>query len=552
MYDRTPRDTIFASALGSTGPAVGPASYNANRSKLQSAKEGDGYAPFLSLTSRESVLITPGALLAPGPQHYDVNPVQEHIKGGQSMKNREARFKEAGADLPGPGSYDVYPMNLAEKMNKAPKLHCTALVMSPAASAPSIPAPSQSYGYEEAENGALSRHLPPSRDTSLGPAYYSPQYIESYPTRQYKGVHFGNKTSKRIDFKIPLGPGPGSYDIQKESTLNYENINMKHIDQKRESYVPRYIDAVVQDEEKKGFPGPAKYEIKGQFSEKTSPLNKYIPPHPPFLSQTKRFLSEKSITPAPGSYDDPRTALQTLKRISTKGNSPFGHNTVRFTEGLRTVSEPGPGTYNVTNHTLAQESQKKAALESSVRGGFGSTVPRLHPIETKKAAPGPADYKIREIKNNYTKHRSSSFASLTERMPASGAQDYPAPGSYEVQKAYEKTQARGPSTSDEFTCNSFLTTVPRNFNLARQTADEPGPGAYKPVLRSTPKMALMVSRQPRFKEINVSTPGPGDYELSPAIMDTLLKGTFNASLYNPLLSPPPTPKHPDPPLFQDL
>ncbi|XP_062902958.1 sperm-tail PG-rich repeat-containing protein 2 isoform X4 [Mobula hypostoma] len=476
MYDRAPRDTIFASALGSTGPAVGPASYNANRSKLQSAKEGDGYAPFLSLTSRESVLITPGALLAPGPQHYDVNPVQEHIKGGQSMKNREARFKEAGADLPGPGSYDVNPMNLAEKMNKAPKLHCTALVMSPAASAPSIPAPSQSYGYEEAENGALSRHLPPSRDMSLGPAYYSPQYIESYPTRQYKGVHFGNRTSKRIDFKIPLGPGPGCYDIQKESTLNYENINMKHIDQKRESYVPRYIDAVVQDEEK------------------------------------KRFLSEKSITPAPGSYDDPRTALQTLKRISTKGNSPFGHNAVRFAEGLRTVSEPGPGTYNVTNHTLAQESRKKAALEGSVRGGFGSTVPRLHPIETKKAAPGPADYKIREIKNNYTKHRSSSFASLTERMPASGAQDYPAPGSYEVQKAYEKTQARGPSTSDEFTCNSFLTTVPRNFNLARQTADEPGPGAYKPVLRSTPKMALMVSRQPRFKEINVSTPGPGDYE----------------------------------------
>ncbi|XP_051897036.1 sperm-tail PG-rich repeat-containing protein 2 [Pristis pectinata] len=476
MYDRAPRDTIFASALGSTGPAVGPASYNASGSKC---REGDGYAPFLSLTSRESVLIAPGALLVPGPQHYDVNPVQEHIKGGQSMKNREIRFKEVGADLPGPGSYNVHPMNLVERVNKAPKPQCTALVTNPAASAPSIPASSQSYGYEEAEDGVLSRHLLPSRDTSLGPAYYSPQYTEPYPTRQYKGVHFGNRTSKRLNFKIPLGPGPGSYDIQKESTLNYENLNMKNIDQKRESYVPRFIDAVVQEEEKKGFPGPAKYEIKGQFNEKTNVLNKYIPPHPPFLSQTKRFLPEKSITPAPGWYDDPRTALQTLKRISTKG----------------------PGTYNVTNHTLARESLKKAALESSTRikhrdnfdveliatdsngnhfllsqqPAYSNNLPTAWNSCSTSPPPGLQIIpEIREIKNNYTKHKSSSFASLTERMPAPGAQDFPAPGSYEVQKAYEKTQARGPGTSDEFTCNSFLTTVPRNFNPIRQTADEPG------------------------------------------------------------------------------
>ncbi|XP_069781764.1 sperm-tail PG-rich repeat-containing protein 2 isoform X2 [Narcine bancroftii] len=552
MYDRAPRDTLFASALGSTGPAVGPASYNASRSKLQcTCKEGDGYAPFLSLTSRESVFIAPGALLAPGPQHYDVNPVQDHIKGGQSMKNREVRFKEVGANLPGPASYDVHPINFVEKVNKASKSRCM-LVLSPAASAPSIPASNQSYGYEEAEDGVLSRHLPPSRDTSLGPAYYNPQNIEPYPTRQYKGVHFGNRTSKRMNFKIPLGPGPGTYDIQKDSTLNYENLNMKNLDLNRESYMPRYIDAVVQEEERKGFPGPAKYEIRGQFNEKTSLLNKYNPPHPPFLSQTKRFLPEKSTTPAPGWYNDPRTAFQSLRRISTKGKSPFGHNAVRFADDLRTVSEPGPGTYNIMNHTIARESQKKTLSEGLIRGGFGSTVPRLHSVETKQMVPSPADYKIKEIKNNNLKHKSSSFASLTERMPGPGAQDSPAPGSYEVQKSYEKTQARGPSTSAEFMCNSFLTTVPRNFNPIRQTADEPGPGAYKPVMKSTPKMALMVSKQPRFKEPIALNPGPGDYELSPAIMETLLKGTFNATLYNPLLNPPPIPRHPDPPLFQDL
>ncbi|GCB77069.1 hypothetical protein scyTo_0016639, partial [Scyliorhinus torazame] len=61
-------------------------------------------------------------------------------------------------------------------------------------------------------------------------------------------------------------------------------------------------------------------------------------------------------------------------------------------------------------------------------------------------------------------------------------------------------------------CSSFLTTVPRNVKIARQSADKPGPGAYKPILKSTPKMALIVSRQPRFKDQGFRTPGPADYE----------------------------------------
>ncbi|XP_067850595.1 sperm-tail PG-rich repeat-containing protein 2 [Heptranchias perlo] len=558
MYDRAPRETIFAFAQGSTGPNVGPASYNASNSRQYGiCKEEDGYAPFLSLTNRESIFSAPGTLLAPGPQHYDVSPVQEHIKGGQSMRNKETRFKVVGADMPGPGSYDVYPLDLVEKAGKAAKeprkAQSVVVAASCASSAPSIPSSNQSHGYEEGESGALSRHSPPSRDGLLGPAYYNPQYNEAYPTRQYKGVHFGNRTSKRIDFKIPQGPGPGTYDIQKDSALNYENLNMKNKDQRYESHIPRYLEAVVHEEERKGFPGPAKYEIRSQFDEKSGPLERCMPPRPPFLSQTKRFLPVKSITPAPGWYNDPRTAMQSLKRISGKTNSAFGQNAARFVKDSRTVDEPGPGSYNVTNHTLARESQKKAYLESSIKGGFGSTVPRMQSVEMKQNMPGPADYKVKDKKSNQFKTlQSSSFASKTERIPVTGPQNIPAPGSYEVQRSYERTQGRGQNISDEFLCNSFLTTVPRNFNPARQTADEPGPAVYKPVIKSTPKMALIVSRQPRFKETVDCTPGPGTYELSPSIMDTVLRGTFNATLLNPLQNPLPIPKHPDPPLFQDI
>ncbi|XP_041057022.1 sperm-tail PG-rich repeat-containing protein 2 [Carcharodon carcharias] len=394
MYDRAPRDTIFATAQGSTGPNVGPASYNASSNKhCCICKEGDGYAPFMSLANRDhdSIFNVPGALLSPGPQHYDIAPVQEHIKGGQSMRNKEARFKTVGADLPGPGTYDVRPI---EKATKTFKPQSSTVVPIPSASAPSIPSSNQSYGYEEAEDGALSRHLPPSRAGILGPAYYNPQYNEPYPTRQYKGVHFGNRTSKRTDFKVLEGPGPGTYDLLKDHSVQYENLNMKNKDQKYESYVPRYLEAVVQEEEKKGFPGPAKYEIKGLFDEKTSLFDKLGPSHPPFLSQTKRFLPVKSITPAPGWYDDPRTALQSLKRISTKGKSPFGQNAARFVEDWRAAEEPGPGTYNITHHTLARESQRKTNFDNPIRGGFGSTVPRLQLASTKQNMPGPADYKV--------------------------------------------------------------------------------------------------------------------------------------------------------------
>ncbi|XP_043530373.1 sperm-tail PG-rich repeat-containing protein 2 isoform X2 [Chiloscyllium plagiosum] len=478
MYDRAPRETIFATALGSTGPNVGPASYNAPGPKYYCiCKEEDGYAPFMSLVNRDSVFNVPSTLLSPGPQHYDITPVQEHIKGGQSMKNKEARFKTVADDLPGPGTYDIAPMRLAEKSIKSFKPHCTAVSSSPI-SVPSIPSSNQSFGYEEAEDGALSKHLPPSKDGILGPAYYNPQY---------------------------------------------------------------------------GFPGPAKYEIKSLFGEKTSPHDKLSTPHPPFLSQTKRFLPVKSITPAPGWYDDPRTALQSLKRISTKGKTAFGHNAARFVEDWRTAEEPGPGTYNITNHTLARESERKTSLENSLRGGFGSTVPRLKSDKSKQNMPGPADYKIQEKSHHFhRKLRTSSFASMAERLPVTGMQDHPAPGSYEVHRSYERTQGRGYNTTSEFACKSFLTTVPRSVKIARQSADEPGPGAYKPILKSAPTMALMISNQPRFKDPNIRTPGPADYELSPAVMDTVLKGTFNATLTNPLLNPLPIPTHPDPPLFQDI
>jgi len=46
----------------------------------------------------------------------------------------------------------------------------------------------------------------------------------------------------------------------------------------------------------------------------------------------------------------------------------------------------------------------------------------------------------------------------------------------------------------------------------------------------------MVTKDSRFKELRKDeVPGPGAYELSPLIANTLLKGTFNATLHNPIM-----------------
>ena len=39
----------------------------------------------------------------------------------------------------------------------------------------------------------------------------------------------------------------------------------------------------------------------------------------------------------------------------------------------------------------------------------------------------------------------------------------------------------------------------------------------------------------RWKKNKIDQPGPADYELSPMYQDTILKGTFNATLNNPLV-----------------
>ena len=71
----------------------------------------DGYAPFLSMTTRESFLTVPdNVVAAPGPGQYDLNSWSK-VKGGSTLANKGNRFYNKQDFVPGPGSYNVTNSN---------------------------------------------------------------------------------------------------------------------------------------------------------------------------------------------------------------------------------------------------------------------------------------------------------------------------------------------------------------------------------------------------------------------------------------------------------
>ncbi|XP_047306076.1 sperm-tail PG-rich repeat-containing protein 2 isoform X5 [Homo sapiens] len=420
MYDRAPRLLKLAEG-GSTEAHVGPGSYQVPFLKQQATGSN---APFLSLTARESTFTIASSIekAVPGPGHYNVSEAQCNIKGGHSLQNREKRFKKFISDNPGPASYDqFYPrtqdiMNrkvletrehLQSKISRSPTLTRSVDV-------PSIPSCGKSYGYHINDDGSIIKCFPPACDSTLGPAYYKPQF---------------------------------------------------------------------------------------------------------------RFLPMKSITPAPGTYNEPRTALKSLKKTSGLKNIPFGQSAVRFTQDIRTEEMPGPGFYNVLNNTIIA-SVRNICSKKQKKSAFGSSVPRTFFSVQKEACatPGPADYQefwhsqgvgISDELPNLT-NKYAAFLSRAKRTMKVPDMVIPAPGSYDVHKSYEMSQVKHKympprSLVAKRKHASFLSATPR---CLEKVTDGPGPAAYNPVLRKSCPIPLFVKASKRFEESKEITPGPATYEVS--------------------------------------
>ena len=96
---------------------------------------------------------------------------------------------------------------------------------------------------------------------------------------------------------------------------------------------------------------------------------------------------------------------------------PFLHVWRHFFCLTRPKYLSGPGAYNITG--MGSDSMRKAYIESTRRGVFGTTSVRTNAITKKDEAeiPGPNHYQIKEkpFKSRYNQ-LSSTFASVTARL----------------------------------------------------------------------------------------------------------------------------------------
>lgn len=523
---------------------VGPGTYVG----LESSKAQPAAVPFNSTTGRN---VEVGPETSPGPGSYSVPnllkavsagslPVVDQFgkeKGSGPFASKEKRFREDNPEFaPGPGSYDPPNQRKSRKppLGKPdPNLH----KWTRAPSAPSIPAATQGFGYDETQTGLLVQQKNPelvfdgTPRNSVGPG----QYFARKPEEVWKnkGTAWHKSRTKRTAVSAPATGekvGPGSYNdvpVRGAPLLKYQPSAAFASRSKRSSYIPDPGKGTESDNSSNGedesagvVPGPGYYfneKHSSSFSSTTASSQRQLP-----QSATSRFDKNKHDNPnvGPGTYGDLR--MPAIPKPVSYGHAPFSSKDARFSAQQVVTTGPGPGSYNEVETWDPHRTWGR-------QKGFGTTEKRF--VEwANMATPGPGYYppdahKRIGIHNSANRKPLSVFASKARRtgpLP----KDVPAPGQYEAQSAFGLRPPVSGTGNPLFAGTGDSKRREAGFNIkskrfVRTESELPprlGPGAYDPrVLRDVQSQKMVYipkvryRQAERFEERRRLTPGPGTY-----------------------------------------
>jgi hypothetical protein len=405
------------------------------------------------------------------------------------------------------------------------KSHNNSYISEKASTTPSIPAPSQSFGYEEGPNGKLIMHGPPyqghegTQNDSVGPGEY--QVNDKFNEKNSYGVCVFKSKSKREIFaseKNKTHLGPGEYDVE----FSEQQLLAHPMSTKKESAV--FLSSTSRNNSflpKEHTPGPGEYDCTISSEAVTGKRPGFgSSTVRPFHFPGKNSQNDKASVPGPGYYD------VTFKNepTSAPNRKPFLSSTERF-EKVQLRENLGPGSYQIDN-SFTSEIEAKAKLGNY--GVFGSTTKRF--TSEKPKAPGPGQYnpeigeKLKELRK--IEKQSSNFASTSKRNLYFFDTEIPAVGQYDIDSKWIKKKPVRNSQGEV-----FLSSSPR---FKREAKDLPGPGQYeheKPLIpRNKKPTCCFLSTSSRFiRHLGhvEDMPGPGSYTDN---SNPLIKRSFNATI----------------------
>ena len=478
-----------------SGPDVGPGTYSYDgTTNGPGPKMGVKYSipPFGSSCEREISTSNAKEFLTPGPGYYSGDAVAPPAAAQTNMSSQFAskstrllqdQMLQKKAFTPGPGSYS-FTEKWADPKPPQPTRAQSTVSWAKVATAPSIPAPSQSFGYEEGSRGELIQGKPPpsvgyagKAEDGAGPGAYTPD--DRLMRAKAPSLDFGKSKTTRTGLLIPkevaARPGPGAYDMgpadsAPKSTVGssvfasattrqfiakntgllpgpgaYNTTSSFRTRAQAAAAAPQVAATAalpVHTQRVKGTPGPGHYQLSSDFDPKQERA-RGDKSSAGFLSTALRFcgqVGDSQRTPGPGYYSDGTCTNQNMssklaKRLTGR-YGVFGTTSQRFGGG-RAAGDPGevpadtavgPCSYDPprdVNPSIVRRRDVRQAV-------FVSNVKRLNDKQDE-ATPGVGAYEVGgNLSTEKRSHqaRSSHFLSNDVRFKPTKPSTVPGPGEY--------------------------------------------------------------------------------------------------------------------------